>query len=123
MSDYTLTENQERWLRELESGNRKQGRGTLNLKGAFCCIGLAAELFKTSSIIVEEGVNGSTSYDGNSKCAPGYVIEALKLRSSRGEAKSWQHFWSLVEMNDKAGLSFSDIAATVRANPEEYFHD
>lgn len=126
MLTFTLGPLQEQWLQELESGRHNQGKGYLYQKNGettkYCCLGVAAmfvlklEPFGTACMSI-------FSFDGSEENLLAY--EHIGLHDSAG--KLLERFTlrdievaSLAEMNDK-GMTFQDIAAYIRANPENVF--
>lgn len=121
MNSFVLGPNQVKWLEALESGDYQQERGTLRSGNGYCCLGVAAELFKTEDVVVEcHGTKRKYHiYDGESACAPKYAQDALKLFDNVGQPTvgTW-----LTELNDN-GSTFEQIAALVRLHPHHYFKE
>lgn len=113
-----LGPNQTRWLEALESGNFEQGFSQLCRGGAYCCLGVGAEIFRTTES--REKNLDEVVFDGHSGIAPTYLQVALKLHSDIGTANN-ETGHNLVTLNDEDGLSFKEIAAIVRTTPEAYF--
>lgn len=114
-----LTENQTRWLAALRSGDFKQGHSYLRTcKDEFCCLGVAAEMFKPDDLEPEPR-GALLAYDGEACLAPQYVVNTLNLRDFLGSARDPSEY-ALSSMND-AGKTFAEIADIIEANPEEYF--
>lgn len=118
-----LTENQRLWLDELKSGKYEQGTWKLNRDNKFCCLGVAAELFKTDDTVVEleESIPHARqiAYDGWISSAPMYVVEALGLRGQLGDHISNSVDLSLTRLND-TGKTFAEIAEIFENNLEAY---
>jgi len=124
-----LTDNQEKWLQALESGDygqteRTLWRKNLNGKKEYCCLGVAGELFSPNSRYMKaHEEDKSVSSKG---VAPQKVISSLKLRDNIGGmvgefvTDSGINTTTLTEMND-SGCSFKEIANFIRANPEKVF--
>lgn len=119
-----LGPNQTSWLKELESGKYQQGSGLLcqyvgeGNKPTYCCLGVACHNF---------GVDfttccGIVHYLGESCNAPHPVITALALYSKEGCAKNCMKS-SLISLNDIYRLSFKEIAALIRKDPNMYFSE
>lgn len=114
-----LGPNQQRWLDALRSGEYEQGRDRLCIDNRYCCLGVAAELFQTSRTeITVDPRHNIKSYDGDHFFAPSYVIAALGLRTNTGSA--FKSGVGLAGLNDR-GVSFSEIAAHIEADPSNYF--
>lgn len=112
-----LTENQELWLQDLESGKFEQGTEQLCKDGAYCCLGVACVRFATKT----EEEFGAIAFDGSALFAPDSVVKALGLKSIAGDIidSPWK-MKSLSSAND-LGKTFLEIAAFIRANPEKVF--
>lgn len=117
---YTFTPEQEAWLRDLETTDEKQAESLLHdtNKGGYCCLGRACIVLD-----IEEDQFGC--FDGKDDELPDYAASRLRLRSQTGRLAAQfqsrgQYFIDLADMNDK-GMSFKEIAAYIRANPENVF--
>lgn len=100
--------NQEKWLRALESGRYKRGKGYLHSDGHYCCLGVGCKIYRI----------------GHLECAgesPLKLVRKLALIGSMGENKN-NEFDSLATFND-SGKTFAEIAAIVRADPGAYFSE
>lgn len=120
----TVRENQDKWLAALRSGDFQQGRRVLrSVSNEFCCLGVAAEIFKLEGMKVWPNfTNEHFYYDGDSTLAPGYVQEALGIGPCGDvlrEGLLQQPVESLVCMNDN-GKTFAEIADIFEANREAY---
>lgn len=126
-----LTTEQEAWLQALESDKYKQGQGVLHRGNEFCCLGVACDLLKDELTINQ--VASLTRYNGEYQVLPALVVEKLHLRDNCGLfALSIERIntsfegetiicASLTELNDSGGYTFKEIAAYIRANPENVF--
>lgn len=118
----TLGPNQQRWIEALRSGEYTQGRDYLCRNGNYCCLGVAAEMFKTPATNIEiNPENGLKLFDNASALAPEYAKEALGLRSRLAHHES-ETEKSLSSLNDN-GLSFNQIADRIEADPAGYFKE
>lgn len=113
-----LGPNQRKWLKALESGKFAQGTGDLRKGDAYCCLGVAAELFKTPATNVHVTSFGKYEYDGRFSVAPTFVIGALGLFTGVGDMRGGG--CKLAVMNDD-GRTFAEIAEHIRKNPANYF--
>jgi hypothetical protein len=117
-----LTDIQEKWLTALESGEYQQTKHALHRpeKNEYCCLGVACKLvLGDPNDTTSMGTN--SIWLGNVGKAPCPVVDALGLYGSCGEIENdSQYDYSLAEMNDD-GKSFKEIAAYIRANPENVF--
>ncbi len=119
-----LTDFQERWLAALESGEYEQAKGRLVDGCAFCCLGVACQL---------EGLptnGGSEFVDGDQTLEDGELSRRLSrklgLYGPSGGLKTPvviadKKYPSLIALNDDAEWTFVQIAAYIRANPENVF--
>jgi len=115
-----LTDAQETWIQALESGEYNQGTGALHKQDSFCCLGVACDLYKKElSVEHREGFT-TVMYDGSLVSAPHHVVKQLKLHSKWGTSKNKVE-GTLSTLNDD-GSSFAEIAAMLRADPEDYFY-
>lgn len=123
MTKQPLGPNQKKWLAALRSDDFKEGTYNLNKNGKFCCLGVAAELFKTKDTKVSKS-GYLVTYDDFVAKAPPYVISDLGLLSDLGKHKFEYKFGpkSLANLNDE-GMSFKDIADMIEADPSAYFKD
>jgi len=125
-----LTENQERWLQALESGEYEQCQGTLinmSAKGAscYCCLGLGCKILGMTPMKTDRGFLG---FGGSSTYLTLLAIRELGLRSNDGQFKTpiferGNQYDSLEALNDNAKWTFKQIAAYIRSNPENVFRD
>jgi len=110
MSDYKLTEDQEKWLQMLETTDLPQGKKRLgNARIGYCCLAIAC---------LALGIEFSSA----DKLLPIEAEKRLKTRSPSGRREDRLDECSLVDLNDARGFSFKQIAAAVRAEPEQYFY-
>ena len=123
MSDkQTLGPNQTLWLQELRSGKYEQGTNYLCCNDKYCCLGVAAEIFKTeqTEIHIRKGLK---YFDGYMSSAPNYVMEALCLYKDLGETSSLTFDENaLAKMNDQ-GKTFAEIADIIEEDPSVYFKE
>jgi hypothetical protein len=114
-----LTANQKKLIAALRSGKYTQGKGKLRGDDGFCCLGVAAQEFVTDKIEVFRSDDPPVwYYEGEELVAPPYVVKALGLLEKGGMSRSTNN--CLTDLND-AGVSFSEIADLLEAEPEEYF--
>lgn len=121
---------QEKWLQELESGKHEQVGQTLCVQmgneRSYCCLGVACEFVLGMRPEVESRRGDGLeiiSFYGFASVMPSW--EKLGLRSENGSfikglMFNHRYFSCLTEMND-FGMSFKDIAAYIRSNPENVF--
>lgn len=118
-----LTDNQEKWLQALESGEYEQGIEELHsIDDKFCCLGVACDLFMPETRKVH-GDGTCYSYSYCTLGAPVELKEILGISGSYGVIDGgWKGRSTLASMNDK-GWSFLKIARFIRANPEKVFKE
>lgn len=117
--------NQERWLTELETTDKKQVRSAIHSQDGFCCLGIAAELFKTETTRIDSRLYGDKilyQYDGFEATAPTYVVNALALSNHVGRTRD-ESWLTMTKLNDRMGLSFKEIATLIRKDPENWFKE
>lgn len=133
---YPFNEDQEAWLKELETTERKKGYGYLEARdNTFCCLGIACHLF---GAIREEGAGIARLFkmtEDGPTCAmylPVPLAYRLRLRDASGLLAnpvriSGAECNSLAGMNDATDyslqplLTFKDIAAYIRHDPWNVF--
>jgi hypothetical protein len=125
---YPFNDDQEAWLRDLETTEEPQTMGYLHRIAqtdsapiGFCCLGRAC---------VTLGIPGKddhtmTAYDGSYSLLPQSGVDRLRLRGDAGEMAraaiiNDRDLVALTGMND-VGMSFKEIAAYIRANPWNVF--
>ena len=131
----TREEIREAWLQELEEYPERQIEGHLGSKfpdgtEKYCCLGQLCKI-----TISEENTEYKTGYSseqdiyfkGHSLVLPVEVVNLVGLRSVGGDLKTpfsvkGKFYTSLSAMNDDA-FTWPEIAAYIRANPENVFVD
>lgn len=109
-----------RWVKALESGKYKQGKGSLHRineekEHEFCCLGVACDLYKKlGGRLPTIKKRDLVQYGGCDIYLPPTVKDALGLSATNGSFASPS---SLADMNDN-GKSFKEIAAVIRSKPE-----
>lgn len=137
---YKFTEDQELWLRDLETTDAPQTRLVLQRVVAedasdgkvfpvgFCCFGRACEVFGIEKSMRLAGGCYTYSLDGHRSAInlPLPLVDRLGLRSGNGKLAysveyKGEERASITQLND-AGMSFKEIAAFIRANPTNVFY-
>jgi hypothetical protein len=108
-----MTPQQLKWIAALESGEYQQGRAALNRGGAFCCLGVACDLFKDELGLITREKDSLTFYDEFSGYPPGQVAEHLGLYNRYGRAAKDTGLNSLSELNDQ-GKTFEEIVEAIK---------
>ena len=103
----------EKWLMALRSGKYEQGTQALQSKDGYCCLGVACEelipeqdkLRDPNTGFLVGGVAASQPF------APDWLKEvSVHLARQIVGDSGWVEFPTLVSLNDKERLSFSEIA-------------
>lgn len=113
----------ELWISALRSGNYKQGKGALNRRGNFCCLGVLCEAILDNKEVVNleedfykvievKGVSLDKAhyhYGGFSSISLLYapILNELRIDS--------EAMHTLINMNDVYDKSFSEIADWIEA--------
>ena len=105
--------NRKKWIEALRSGEYEQGTGHLNVGRSFCCLGVACEVASKHS--VEVVLDESLRIKGDDLNAQLEVQYWLGLSGAAGEYGDQS---CLVEDNDNAVKSFSEIADIIESNPD-----
>jgi len=121
---FQFTEIQEKWLQALESGEYQQGHKWLRHDGCYCCLGVACEVMGFEYDLANASFkNGSRRMSWQ---LDKDVAASLGLRTQLGQltegvrGPSGGLFFNLASLNDN-GMPFTEIAAYIRANPENVF--
>lgn len=117
-----LTKLQKEWLKALRSGRYKQIQNELcNVRtGGYCCLGVAGRVCGIPKAkLVGVGDLGDHDYLEVAQTK-------LRLRDSSGQLAnpyevSCKVYTHLTVLNDKAKLSFKEIADYIEENPENVF--
>ena len=114
-TEYILSEDQEKWLTALESGEYKQCRSRLSDGAGFCCLGVGCVVLgmKESEIAGAKGLLHSKKTRD--------ILSRLRLRSSCGAGIKGNS--ALDRLNDWERLTLKQIAAVIRKDPSVYFHE
>ncbi len=138
MKPYVFSAEQEQWLQALESGKYTQCRETLCLVTggvpAYCCLGVACELFKDKAgIEFDSKINNGEVFwrlPGNEDASilPEEVVRLLNLIDAEGSFRDAVQgdttmVRRLTNANDSHKWSFKQIAEYIRANPRNVFDD
>lgn len=103
------------WVKALRSGEYEQGTSQLKYSDSagdrYCCLGVLADLAIREGVPVNEEVHAedrvaSTYYDGCFALLPSSVMDWAGL----DEVDDDSPMPTLVDMNDKNGRTFSEIA-------------
>lgn len=113
-----MNDNARKWVEALRSGEFKQGRERLRNEGAYCCLGVACELYRretgkgrwTRAEAFHLGSVAKTDW------IPPAVQRWLGLAHPAGE----YDYSSLVDLND-GGDPFDEIAKVIESEPADLF--
>lgn len=121
---YEFNSDQLAWLDALESGNYQQCKRRLHDGVGYCCLGVACSLLLGKP----NNQHGLYTWGRHYTYAHPDVVKRLRLVDGKGSIKGREGkisgrscFISLADANDINGLSFSEIASFIRANPEKVF--
>lgn len=133
---FQYTPEQTAWLEALESGEYKQCRFVLcnANENSYCCLGVACEIanklrpgivdITVSEVLVYHNTGLRPDkvkvkvYGSESSVLPFAIERLFRLYSRNGKDRSCPT--ALSELNDN-GKSFKEIAAIIRANPQNFF--
>lgn len=138
---YPFNADQEAWIKELETTERKKGRGYLeDSNNQFCCLGVACVMFgaeREQSNIGARAFKFRMSPEGlfDQQLLPMPLAYRLKLRGIEGVFRdairiNGVEFRALVGLNDhqefinnewRDAFTFKDIAAYMRYDPWNVF--
>jgi len=115
---FQFTELQEKWLRALESGKYPQCHGELCNREGTCCLGVACLIVGRRS---GRRFKRDNAYLDDESVLSRTFADELGLRDEYGGfLVPFEGCTALSEMNDD-GATFLEIAAYIRANPENVF--
>ena len=106
----------ELWTKALRSGEYKQGQGSLNCNGKFCCLGVLTDLYikamgsEWESRLIGEGF----TFGGHSAVLSENVAKWSGMKTSTGLFNGG----TLAILND-IGSSFESIADVIEKNYED----
>lgn len=109
------------WVEALRSGEYKQGKRALRTGDAYCCLGVACDLYRKH----ENGPDWGQPFDdwtydflGHGGDLPKRVRDWLGLRTPDGH----HGLASLANLNDR-GETFEYIAYLIESEPGSLFHE
>ena len=110
-----LTENQQKWVDALRSGDYEQTSETLQDEYGYCCLGVGCVVAEQNGVHVYR--DGYGMVEGATLESQALAKEWLGLADDTGSFKSSE----LVEKNDEDGKSFAEIADLIESNPPRLF--
>lgn len=101
----------ELWVEALRGGKYEQGRMALCLRGRYCSLGVACEVYQehVGDLAVDEFTSGTKSYGGEYSHPPREVMAWLGLPVRPFSDVRLKDGRNLASLNDQ-GVSFADIA-------------
>lgn len=100
-----------KWAAALASGEYKQGKGQLREGDKFCCLGVLCNLHAQAHPEIAAKQKQKSVYLDSIGVLPSEVQEWAGMNSSTGYIT---YVIDLVDMNDKEGKSFAEIAKVIR---------
>ncbi len=127
---YKFTKLQEKWLKALESGKYKATKNYLCTRiddgVGYCCLGVACEVAGIPKLALTSR-GDIIKFDEEVSRLPDYLAAKLKMYSNGRlhviASIDGVNYTSLTEMNDNGFLTHPQIAAYIRANPENVFEN
>ena len=104
-----LTENQQKWVAALRSGDYEQGRGSLQRGDKYCCLGVACVVAEINGVSVTKFEG---EIDGGGLWSQKAVKDWVGLSDKEGR---------LISANDRDEWSFAEIADLIESNPSGLF--
>ncbi len=117
-------ENAKKWIAALRSGKYQQTVGKLHTiykRNAYCCLGVACEIFKDELELEIGNTQSLISYNGKYDILPPAVRDHIGLHSCNGYPINNSDIGSLLLINDKLRKTFAEIADLLEANWTDYF--
>ena len=99
----------EKWLKALRSGKCKQTTESLELSGAYCCLGVLGRVLKIDKKVMN-GVGDFSSGDINFKDACKVPKALLQVNKREKTRKNTNLCNTLIGMNDDYNKNFEEIA-------------
>lgn len=136
-NEFTLE--QEQWLEALERDEYPQVQGALRTSNGFCCLGVACEVVHFPNRQIENSImfgygDSMEETQLSIHSLPDEVAQLLHIKYMDGRLKEpdhpavkalnksdYQSIESLAHFNDRACLTFPEIAAFIRAYPWQIF--
>lgn len=108
------------WIKELRSGNYKQGRGTLrNAKNECCCLGVLCDLMEGTEWTYDEPF-GRYYIGASTAIVPPHIAKWAGMKFSNGNYRGDDNYsTSLVFANDTGRKSFKEIADIIEKHWKE----
>ena len=101
----------DKWVKALRSGEYKQGRLYLQRDNLFCCLGVLCKVLDVPNFVSDYRSNAITFNFGNE-----YSRVVLPVTFRQNIELPAIEAGNLVNMNDRLGKDFSQIADYIEAN-------
>ena len=116
-----LNENAKKWVEALRSGKYSQGKGTLQNRAGYCCLGVACDVYEKETGN-ELPKNDEDFYEGHILFgAFEQVKDWLNLKTSNANFGEGSQD-NLVAKNDR-GNTFDEIAEVIESEPKDLFNN
>jgi hypothetical protein len=115
-----MTENAKKLIAALRGGEYEQAHERLRKGDAFCCLGVACDLYAKAHGESWTQKDDEWYFLGVAEFLPGEVQEWLGFLDNDGAFAGPARSTSLAERND-GGTSFEDIADIIESEPEGLF--
>jgi hypothetical protein len=112
-----------KWVEALRSRKYKQGQGLLKCQNTFCCLGVLCDISGLGEWNIPDSANpddycnvtmGYVPTDDpcctQSQVLPHTVARWAGIKSENGDYRVDDVWYSLTELNDDRGMTFSEIA-------------
>lgn len=118
----TRKELRQRWILDLLTTKAKQGKGFLNRRSQYCCLGRACEIAIRAGVEISKSKDdaGYVKYGYDNRLLPPAVVRALGIRTAWGAINNEDD--SLTRRNDD-GATFPQIARIIQHNASMLFTD
>lgn len=111
----------EAWLAALESGEYVQTRGMLADETGYCCLGVACDVLGVRSRLKAEVGYWVYGEDEKFSTLPPEAIRILGFDRCNPHLRVGRYAGlALTKLNDGDGLSFKEISAEIRLQPEDW---
>jgi hypothetical protein len=114
-----------KWVEALRSGQYKQGRKRLCCDGAYCCLGVACDLYNKlnseNPLPTSVMADGAIKYGDNDSYLPTIVGESLGMLSYTGKYMRPEGSYGYLAKDNDCGSSFLQIADLIESEPEGLF--
>jgi hypothetical protein len=114
-----------KWVEALRSGKYKPGRKRLCRDGAYCCLGVACDLYNKlnpeNPLPTSVMADGAIRYGYNDVYLPSIVQKSLGMSNFMGQYIDSQGYEGNLAHDNDLGFSFLRIAEIIESEPEGLF--